>query len=168
MSIFSPASSRTSCVLVCCISLCLLTAGCGELKRQTESVKRTKDNVKRDLQNIQNYGAIDFQTREMLESVYTAYASFVIKRGEGPKNWSDLSGAPNMDADDRMHIRTAKNKIQDVVWGATLQDLGTEEKSKAKLMSMTNELLGNVVIVQANGQLKIVTQQQLAQIPPAE
>lgn len=140
--------------------------GCG-IKEQTDGLKETSKTVKQNLQDLQNRNAIDFETQDMLNTVYQAYLAFSEKNGAPPGSWSDLAGAPDLSATQRVQIRTASRQVKDIVWGAELKNMD-EESGKAKLASIENSLLGNVVVLQANGKFNMVSRNELNLIPLAE
>jgi len=140
-------------------------SGC--IKQEVENLKETNRRVQKKLDEFKNRVSIDPAARSMLEAVHFAYKSSLESRAVAPTSWSDMASAPGLSANQRVEIRNAKNKIKDIVWGAKLENLDQPENASAKLVSLENQLTGDIIILQADGGFRQVSRSELDQIPLA-
>ncbi|HMO13227.1 MAG TPA: hypothetical protein PKD64_01575 [Pirellulaceae bacterium] len=136
-----------------------LLPGCG-FKEELNKTRQTRKRVNERLNDMQNRAAIDFETQQMLNSVYAAYTGYLENRQTAPNSWSDLAGAPNLTSDQRANLRTAQRSIPDIQWGVDiLAAQGTDEAGE-KLLSLENPLLGNIIIMSRDGKISMVSQNE--------
>lgn len=146
-------------------------AGC-YIKQEAEKTRQTARNVKQKLDALQVRGAVDFESQQMLQAVFAAYKQFLEKRNRPPESWSDLSQAPGLTSSQRVHIREAKKQLQGIVWGAGLEASTTAagdggKPQPMKLAWFKNSLMNNMVVLLSDGQMTLVDEQELDQIPDA-
>ncbi len=142
------------------LSLATMLLGCG-LREEMEASKQTRQRIKSKLNDLQNRAGIDFETQQMIEAVFHAYSGYTSHHNRPPMSWSELAATPNLTSDHKSHIRNAQNTIQKIVWGIDLRLVGTDGTASETLLSLDNPLMGNVIVLQNDGQIRMVSDDEL-------